>query len=259
MIRGVLLDVGGVVYVGSEPLPGAVEAVRRLKDAGLAIRYLTNTTRTPRRGVLGKLRGFGLEVGEEELFMPAIAARHTLAARGLTPHLLVHPALEEDFAGLPDGLSADGAEAVVIGDAADGFTFAALNACFRKLEQGADFLALAKNRSFQDADGALSLDVGAFVTALEYASGKTATVLGKPSPDFFAAALEDLGLTPAEAVMIGDDAEADVAGAMACGLAGILVKTGKYRPGDEARIEPPATAVADNLAVAADWLLQRLS
>lgn len=254
MIRGVLLDVGGVVYVGSEPLPGAVEAVRRLKDAGLAIRYLTNTTRTPRRGVFGKLHGFGLEVGEEELFMPAIAARHYLEARALTPHLLVHPALEEDFASVPDGK----AEAVVIGDAADGFTFAALNACFRKLEQGAAFLALAKNRTFQDADGALSLDVGAFVTALEYASGKTAIVLGKPSPDFFAAALEDLDLTPAEAVMIGDDAEADVAGAMACGLAGILVRTGKYRSGDEASIRPPATVVVDNLAAATDWLLKTL-
>jgi len=255
MIRGVLLDVGGVVYVGSEPLPGAVDAIRRLKDAGLAIRYLTNTTRTPRCGVLGKLRGFGLDIAEEELFMPAIAARHYLEARGLSPHLLVHPALEEDFAGLPPGE----AEAVVVGDAADGFTFAALNACFRKLEQGADFLALAKNRSFQDADGALSLDVGAFVTALEYASGKTAIVLGKPSPDFFAAALDDLGLTPAEAVMIGDDAEADVGGAMACGLAGILVKTGKYRQGDEAHIRPPATAVVDDLAAAADWLLQARS
>lgn len=252
MIRGVLLDVGGVVYVGAEPLPGAVAAVRRLKDAGFGLRYLTNTTRTPRRGVLGKLRGFGLDVDEGELFMPAIAARRYLEGRGLAPHLLVHPALEEDFAGLPGG----GSEAVVIGDAADGFAFAALNACFRKLERGADFLALAKNRSFQDADGALSLDVGAFVTALEYASGKQAVVLGKPSPDFFAAALDDLGLAPAEAVMIGDDAEADVGGAMASGLAGILVRTGKYRPGDEAKIRPPATAVADDLAAAADWLLK---
>ncbi|MGF1607931.1 MAG: TIGR01458 family HAD-type hydrolase [Kiloniellales bacterium] len=252
-IKGVLLDIGGVVYVGSEALSGAVEAVRRLQRAGLALRYLTNTTRTPRRGVLAKLRGFGLGAGEDELFMPAVAARHYLETQGLSPHLLIHPALEEDFAGLTAGQD----EAVVVGDAAEGFTYEALNSCFRKLEAGAAFLALAKNRSFQDADGALSLDVGAFAAALEYASGREALVLGKPSPDFFLAAVESLGCAPDEAVMIGDDVEADVGGAMAAGLLGVLVKTGKYRDGDERRIDPPPSALADDLSAAIDWILAR--
>ena len=96
MIEGVLLDLGGVVYVGDEPLPGAVEAVGRLRDAGLGLRFLTNTTRTPRRALLGKVAGLGLSVAESELFMPAIAARQVLEAQRLTPHLLIHPALEEE-------------------------------------------------------------------------------------------------------------------------------------------------------------------
>ena len=254
-IKGVLLDIGGVVYVGSEALPGAVDAVRRLQRAGLALRYLTNTTRTPCRGVLARLRGFGLEADEDELFMPAIAARQRLEAEGLRPHLLIHPALAEDFEGLRVGRGRG--EAVVVGDAAEGFTYQALNSCFRKLQAGAAFLALARNRSFQDSDGALSLDVGAFVSALEYASGRQALVLGKPSPDFFLAAVKSLGCAPDEAVMIGDDAEADVGGAMAAGLEGVLVKTGKYRDGDERHLDPPPSAVTEDLAAAADWLLAR--
>jgi HAD superfamily hydrolase (TIGR01458 family) len=255
MIEGVLLDLGGVVYVGGDPLPGAIAALERLKGAGLPVRYLTNTTRTPRAGMLDKLRGLGVPAGADELFMPAIAARRHLEQGGLTPRLLVHAALEEDFAGLAEG----GAEAVVIGDAAEGFTYRALNEAFRALGRGAAFLALARNRSFQDDDGALSLDAGPFVAALEYATRREATVLGKPSPDFFAAALDSLGCGAEAAVMIGDDVEADVGGAQAAGIAGVLVRTGKYRAGDEDTIDPPPAAVADDLAGAVDWILQRRS
>ena len=253
MIKGVLLDLGGVVYVGDRALPGALEAVARLREAGLGLRYITNTTRTPLAGMMAKLRSLGLEADAEELFMPAIAARRYLEARDLQPHLLVHPALEEDFAGCTGGTG----KAVVIGDAADGFTYPALNAAFRELQGGAAFLALARNRSFQDDDQQLSLDAGPFVAALEYATGRSATVLGKPSADFFRGAVESLGCAPAEAVMVGDDVEADVGGAMAAGLAGILVETGKYRPGDEGRIEPPPSALCDDLDAAARWILAR--
>jgi HAD superfamily hydrolase (TIGR01458 family) len=174
--------------------------------------------------------------------------------KGLSTHLLIHPALEEDFANLP----ASGPEAVVIGDAADGFTYAALNEAFRKLLAGAAFLALARNRSFKDEDGELSLDTGAFVTALEYATQREAVLLGKPAPDFFQAALATLACDGKEAVMVGDDVEADVAGAIAAGLgSALLVRTGKYRPGDETKAKPaPSDTVAD-LAAAARWIMER--
>lgn len=252
-IEGVLLDLGGVVYVGDTPLPGALEALERLRDAGLPLRYLTNTTRSPRRKLLAKLRTMGLPAEAAELFMPAVAARHYLEAAGLSPHLLIHPALEEDFAGLPRS----GPRAVVLGDAGEGFTYPALNAAFRELERGAAFIALARNRSFQDADGARSLDAGAFVAALEYASQTEATLFGKPAPEFFAAAVDSLGCAPEATVMVGDDVESDVAGALAAGLAGVLVRSGKYREGDETAIEPPPTAVVDDLSAAVDWILAR--
>jgi HAD superfamily hydrolase (TIGR01458 family) len=253
MIKGVLLDLGGVVYVGERPLPGALEALDRLRNAGLPLRYLTNTTRNPRRKLLTKLHAMDVPAERDELFMPAIAARGYLVAQGLTPHLLVHPALEEDFADLPE----TDRRAVVIGDAGEGFTYGSLNAAFRELERGADFLALARNRSFQDADGARSLDAGAFVAALEYASQKEAVLFGKPARDFFAAAVHSLGCAPEQAVMIGDDVESDVAGALAAELFGVLVRSGKYRDGDETTIDPRPSAVADDLAAAVDWILER--
>jgi HAD superfamily hydrolase (TIGR01458 family) len=254
MISHVLLDLAGVIYDGNQPIPGAIDAVTRLRDAGLGIRFLTNTTRTPRRTLLQRLHGMGLPIADEELFTPARAACDWLTAKQLSPYLLVHPALLEDFAGLPK----DKTEAVVVGDAAQGFTYDALNAAFRKLIKGTAFVALARNRSFKDDDGMLSLDTGAFVAALEYASHSEAVLLGKPSPDFFYGALASLGSDGKDAVMVGDDAEADVAGALTAGLgAALLVRTGKYRPGDERKVQPaPSDTVAD-LAAAVQWILDR--
>ena len=249
--KGVLLDLGGVVYVGDGPLPGAVAAIRRLREAGLAVRFLTNTTRSSHRMLLQKLRAMGLDVADDELFTPSLAARQRIEREKLAPHLLVHPALEEDFAGLPDG----GREAVIVGDAGDSFSYAALNDAFRALERGAEFLALANNRSFRDADGGLSLDAGPFVAALTFASRREPLILGKPAPDYFLSALASMGCEPGDAVMVGDDVENDVAGAMAAGLSGILVKTGKYQPGAEASIASPPSAVAADLPAAVHWIL----
>jgi HAD superfamily hydrolase (TIGR01458 family) len=145
---------------------------------------------------------------------------------------------------------------VIVGDAGEGFTYRSLNDAFRALADGAYFLALARNHTFRDADGELSLDAGAFVAALEYASGRDAVVLGKPSPDFFHAAVDSLGCSAQEAVMVGDDAEFDVAAAIKAGLSGILVRTGKYQAGVERTVTPAPTAVVDDLAAAVDWILE---
>lgn len=254
MLRGVLLDLSGVVYVGDTALPGAIDAVARLRAAGLPLRFLTNTTSKSRRVILEGLRRIGLSCPDEELMTPAQVARNLLAKGNMCAHLLISPNLTEDFADTP----AKGKKALVIGDAGRGFTYAALNEAFRALDDGAEFFALAANRTFLDSDGKRSLDTGAFVVALEYATQRKATVLGKPSPDFFQAALSSMACKAEDAVMIGDDAEADVSGALAAGIGtGLLVRTGKYATGDEDRVDPAPTAVVDDLEAAVDWIVRQ--
>jgi HAD superfamily hydrolase (TIGR01458 family) len=248
-LRGVLLDLDGVLYIGDHVLPGAMEAIRRLRDAELPVCFVTNTTRKPRRVVLERLAGMGLDVRDEELLTPARAAIDWLESQGRPAHLLVHEDLREDFTGVSDGPGA----AVVLGDAADGFTYKSLNECFRRISDGAPFLALARNRYFMESDG-ISLDLGAYVVGLEYATGQAAIVLGKPAPAFFEAAVAVVGCAADETAMIGDDVEADVNGAIEAGLGGILVRTGKYRPGDDERLDAGGL-VADNVAAAVDLLL----
>jgi HAD superfamily hydrolase (TIGR01458 family) len=247
--RTVLCDIDGVLHVGDTPVPGAQRAIARLRAAGLGLCFLTNTTRKSRRVLLDRLRAMGFDIRDEELLTPSRAALDWLAREERAAHLLIHPALAEDFAGVRDGPDA----AVVIGDAAEGFSYAALNECFRRLIAGAPFLALARNRYFRESDG-LSLDMGAYVVGLEYATGRQATTLGKPSPDFFRAALALAGGSAAGAVMIGDDVDADVNGAITAGIAGILVRTGKYKPGDDAELAAGGRIVDDIEAAVAEIL-----
>ncbi|HZF33214.1 MAG TPA: TIGR01458 family HAD-type hydrolase [Candidatus Angelobacter sp.] len=247
--RGALLDLDGVLYVGQDPLPGATAALAQLRAAGLRLGFVTNTTRRSRRVIRADLAAMGFVIADDELFTPARAAREWIGAHGVSPYLLIHPGLAEDFAGLPQ----DGKDAVVVGDAGDGFTYAALNQAFRLLILGAPLLALAANRYFREAAG-LSLDAGPFVTALEHASGTRALLFGKPAPEFFRAAIDSFGCPSSEVVVIGDDFDTDVNGAIAVGLAGILVRTGKYRLEDEQHLDRRA-AVVDDIVAAVDHVL----
>jgi HAD superfamily hydrolase (TIGR01458 family) len=252
MISGVLLDLAGVIYDGEDLIAGATSAVARLHQAGLPIRFVSNTTRSSKQAILDRLDGFGLSVTSDELFTPAQAAREWLGRHDRSPYLLVHPDLTPDF----HDLAGSQGKALVVGDAGEIFDYRTLNKAFRELIEGADFLALAPNRTFKDADGKLSLDAGAFVAALEFASQRRAVVLGKPSPEFFLSALASMHCSKTEAVMVGDDAETDMAGALRAGLShALLVRTGKYRRGDENRFKPQPTATVNDISAAVDWII----
>jgi len=252
-ITGVLLDLSGVVFEGDAIVGDAVAAIADLKGRGLALRFVTNTTSTPLRTLVDKLNGLGIAATAREVVTPATAARALVRERGLSPLLVVHPDLLEDF----DPPVPGARNAVVLGDAGRAFSYEVLNEAFRLIDGGAAFIALARNRTFKDADGGLSLDAGPFVAALEYATRREAHLIGKPAAPFYAAALADLGVAADEAVMVGDDVESDVAGALEAGMAGLLVRTGKYREGDEGRIDPGPTATPADLRRAADWILAR--
>jgi HAD superfamily hydrolase (TIGR01458 family) len=249
-VKAILLDIEGVVCVGGTVLPGSLDAISRIRELRIPLRFITNTTRRPRRQIACDLARLGVVVKTDDIFTPAVSAREYLCRHCLSPFLLVHPNLHEDFA----GLGAGSGEAVVVGDAGSSFTYDLLNTAFRKIIHGAGFLALAKNRNFLDSDFELSLDAGPFVAALEYASGREATVLGKPAPTLFELAAGSTETAAAHVAMIGDDVEADVQGALAAGLKAVLVRTGKYQAGQEAQLAGSLAYVADDLYTAVELL-----
>ena len=245
-VEALLLDLSGVIYVQDEAVPGAAEALSRFRDDGVPLRLVTNTTMRPRRSILERLERLGIEADPAELLTPAtLAARRCAEAGYESVSLVVLDDLREDLEGIAEGEGS--VDAVVVGDLGDSWDYAVLNRAFRQVMDGADLIALQKNRYWETADG-LSLDAGPFVTAIEYATGREADVMGKPAPSFFELALSDLGVTADRVAMVGDDVEADVGGAMDAGLAGILVRTGKYREDlvRDSGIEP--TATVDSIA-----------
>lgn len=225
-IRGVLLDIDGVLYVGGEAVEGGRETVAWLRDNHVPFRCVSNTTSRSRRSIAEKLHGYGYDIDANLIFNPPVAAIRHLA--GKKTFLLTRGNVRDDFeaAGIP--LVEHGAEAVVVGDAGEGFSYAAMNRAFRLVLDGAAIVALEKDRYWMGDDG-LMLSAGPFVAALEYATGKSATVVGKPSPAFFTLALADMGVSPEEALMVGDDIRTDIGGARAVGMKTSLVMTGKFR------------------------------
>jgi HAD superfamily hydrolase (TIGR01458 family) len=245
-VRALLLDLDGVLYVEEEPIAGAVEAVATLRDAGLGLRFVTNTTQRSRAHTLEKLERLGMPVAPGELITPAVlAVEHCRAQGHERVVLLMADDVKADFAGLTE--ADDRADAVIVGDLGERFDYAVLNRAFRLIVDGAELVALQRNRYWLRADG-LALDVGPFVAALEYAANVAAVVVGKPAPAFFLLALSQLGAEPGEAAMVGDDVESDTGGAVRAGLRGVLVRTGKFREESLAAADPPPTDVIDSIA-----------
>ncbi len=254
MVRGLLLDLEGVLYQEGEAIPGALEAIRSVAERGLALRFLTNTTIRPRGEIVARTQAMGFDVEPAQVFTPALAAGHVLAREGVRRlHLAAPPALAEDFAAFE--LVDEDPEAVVIGDLHTGFTWGRLDGLFRMLLDGARLVALHRNR-FCRRGAHLALDLGPFVAALEYSAGTEALVVGKPSESFFSSAVEDMGLDGSDVVMVGDDIEADIGGALAAGLKAVQVQTGKYSPRDDDHPRVHASGRVPSIADLPRWLAE---
>ena len=243
-LRALLCDLDGVLYVDDAALPGAIEAVATLRELGLGLRFCTNTTTRTREEVAGRIAALGFDITAAEILTAPRAAASYLRRSGLTAcRLVLREAVKQEFAGL-EAAAGTSPEAVVLGDIGDRWNHALLEEIFGQLMDGAELVALHRGRYWQ-AEGRLALDIGLYVAGLEHATGRQATVCGKPAPSFFQAALDELGVTAAQAAMVGDDIESDVGGGQASGLGGVLVRTGKYRAQHAAR-----SAVRPDLVVA---------
>jgi HAD superfamily hydrolase (TIGR01458 family) len=238
-----LIDLDGTVIQADVAIPGAARAIAALRAAGIPFRFTTNTTRHPRSTIVSRLRGQGIEVQVEEVVTPPVAAATWLREHGARRISLLLPAVgHAEF----HGFELDGSEPeyVVVGDLGAEWTFERLNTAFRALQSGARLVALHRNR-YWDPGGGFQLDAGAFVAALEFATGQEAVLVGKPNPNFFRAAAAELGAPIEKVAVVGDDPESDVAGAHAAGCVAVLVRTGKFRGESSA---PAADAVLDSIA-----------
>jgi HAD superfamily hydrolase (TIGR01458 family) len=255
----VLLDLDGVVYVGDQPVQGAAETVEWLAREGVPYRFLTNTTSRPRTSIVDKLAGMGIRADAAAVLTPAVAAVAWLRRHEVEhPALFVPDATAAEFAELnPLAAGSDGgAGAVIVGDLGEGWDFATLNRALRLLmsDPAPPLIALGMTRYWRAEDG-LRLDAGPFVRALEYAAGRTAVVVGKPDPAFYATAVDTLELEAGQVVMVGDDIRTDVEGAQQAGLAGVLVRTGKFAASDLTGEVTP-DAVLDSIADLPEWWAQ---
>ncbi|WP_208615703.1 TIGR01458 family HAD-type hydrolase [Streptomyces cellostaticus] len=247
-VRAVLIDIDGVLTVSWRPLPGAVEALRAIRAAGLGIALVTNTTSRTRASIARTLADAGFAVRAEDILTaPAATAAHLAGARCA---LLNSGDVRVDLEGITlVDEEADGAvpDVVLVGGAGPEFGYAALNRAFGQLQRGARLVAMHRNLYWR-TDAGLQLDAGAFVAGLEAAAGTEAEVTGKPSRAFFEAALGRLGAGPDEALMIGDDIESDVLAAQRLGITGVLVRTGKFLPEAVERADGSPDHVLDSFA-----------
>ena len=248
-----------MLHVSGEPIPGAADAVAQLREAGHALRFVTNNSTRPRAQLAEELRAIGFDIVDEELQTTGRTAARELAGKRV--FALVMAGVVPDLDGLE--LVGEGAHAVLVGGCDETiepnqvFSYMNLARAFAEIQLGAELYCLHKNRWLQTSRGPL-LDAGAFVAGLEYATGVEATVLGKPSPAYFAAALDALGAEPELTWLVGDDAESDVRAAQLFGMRTALVRTGKFRPDTLESLDVTPDVVLSSVADFPAWLERSL-
>lgn len=275
-VRGLLLDLDGVLIVRTEALPSAVAALRELRRRAIPFRVMTNTSAMSRATLARWGQRAGLEVPADHIIssLSATAAYTARAFAGRPLYILASDDARSEFAGqwllTPAEADAAGAwaAAVVIGDSPDDVTYTHLNRAFRLVMDGASLIGMHRNRWWVTPDGP-RLDSGAIVAGLEYATERPALILGKPARAFFAEGVRELAaevtgrrgsaaasgrLRRSEVAMVGDDLWFDVLGAQRSGLRGVLVLSGKHgaaeveRAAGQARGGGSPTAIAPSLA-----------
>ena len=228
-VDGLLLDMDGVLTVSTDPVPGAVEAVARLHDAGLPMRILTNTTGYTQAAIGAGLRALGFPLADDDVFTAPVAAVAYLKAEHPGARVFVlGDALHDDTRALHRVDVDERPDVILVSGADESFTFDTLNRVYRALRDGAALVAMHRNLTWMTREGEC-LDAGAYLLGLERATHTEAVTTGKPAPAFFLAGLWSLGLSPEQVAMVGDDIDNDVLAAQLCGVTGVLVRTGKFR------------------------------
>tara|TARA_B100000029_G_C17484899_1_gene926862 strand:+ start:499 stop:1269 length:771 start_codon:yes stop_codon:yes gene_type:complete len=230
-IKGFLIDLEGVLYSDNKLIPGSIDVIKELKRKGLSLRFLTNTTTAPRKIILDKLISFGFDIQENEIFTPIIATKNYLRDNAIRKiSLVTNIEIIEDFNDYE--ITQKDPEAIIMGDIYKNFNWEVLDRIFKLVYlNNAALIALHQNK-YCMRDGKVSLDLGPFVKAIEYASNKKSILMGKPEKNFFDMVIKDMEISKDAILMIGDDIISDIKGAKDFGIKAIQVKTGKFQQED---------------------------
>lgn len=254
MKHGYLIDMDGVLYRGSELIPGADAFIRQLRALDIPFRLLTNNSQRTRRDMVAKVARLGIDVEEEHIFTSAMATARFLAQQ--KPEGTAYVIGE---GGLLTALHQNGyavvdhdPDYVIVGEGR-AFTLEMVEAAVRMLLGGAKLIATNLDPNCPTQDG-LRPGCGATVAMLETATGIKAFSVGKPSPVMMRAARKELGLSTDETTMIGDTMETDILGGVQLGFHTVLVLSGGTRPEDLRRYAYRPETVVDSLAELAELL-----
>jgi glycerol 3-phosphatase-2 len=247
-----ILDLDGCVWVGDEPLPGAVDAITALREAGKRVAFVTNDPRHALEDHVRKLWRIGLKASLADVVSAGAAMQHLLAEtqHGKTTFVIgtepLHRHVADAGCRVMNGTDlASRAEVVVVGGTED-LVYDDLRNAVLALRRGAEFLATSRDPTYPMPDG-LWPGTGAVVAAVEVGSGRTASIVGKPEPQLFYTALDRLG--DGRTLVVGDRLDSDVAAAAKAGLDSALVLTGgTSREEAEAADDPRPTTIADSLS-----------
>ena len=236
--QAIFFDLSGVLYQGTKVIAGAVSAIKKARSLNLTLRFLTNTASKPSHIILHDLAKMGIDIKADELFTAPIAARKYLEQHDLRPYCLIHSAIKTDFA----HINQTQPNCVLLGDAGDDLNYQTLNVAFQLCHQGAPLVAIGMNKYYQSDDG-LVLDAGAFVKAVSWAADREPIIMGKPDKSFYQQVVASTPFTASQCLMVGDDVESDVCGALNAGLNACLVQTGKFQDKDLAKLPKGATVI----------------
>lgn len=255
-IKGILLDISGVLFNSTDNGPklidGSLEAVRRLKASGIPVRFCTNESQLSQSKIVERLQNLGFPIESHEVFSPIPAVKMYLKEHDLRPYIIVHDKAIDAFS----DVNQQDPNCVLLGDAGKNFSYEKLNNAFHLLLKTPMLISMGYGKFYKENDN-LVLDVGPFSKALECACGGDIepVIIGKPSSRYFLTALQDMKVKPEEAIMIGDDIVSDIGASQKCGMRGIQVRTGKYRPSDEPHPHVTPSGYVDDLKEAIDVIL----
>ncbi len=242
-MKALLIDLDGAVFQGDSLIPGVDRWISDLRESGFPHLFITNSSTHPRSEIINKLERYGIRVQPQEILTPVVACAQWLCEHSIEKLALQIPrGTGEDLVGFEVVPLSGGKnpEAILVGDLGENWNYLKLNNIFRAMMETPQprLVALGMTR-YRKTESGLNMDVAPFIRAIEYASGCTADVIGKPSTTFFHEALNILNVEASDCAMIGDDIYSDIKGAQEAGLKGLLVKTGKFRESDlESGITP---------------------